>query len=80
MTGIELLTLIPGSFELLGIYLLGRKVRFGFISNLIAGVLWITYSLYTGQAIGLLMVCGIGLILNTKGFRQWQKNQESKEH
>ena len=67
----EWITWIAAVFELSGIYLLGVKRRIGFILNMIAGSMWITYSFMSGSAYGLVMICGVALILNTKGFIKW---------
>ena len=72
----EYLTWIAAVFELSGIYLLGVKKRIGFILNMIAGSMWITYSFMTGSAYGLVLICSVALILNTKGFRGWGKSKE----
>lgn len=69
----EILSIIAAAFELLGLFLLGKKNRIGFISNIVAGSLWITYTLISKNAIGLLFVCSIALFLNLKGFRNWKK-------
>jgi len=69
---IELLTLIPGFLELTGLYLLGKKNRYGFLFNIIAGILWIAYSIYTMTTFGLLIVCGTALYLNVKGYLNWK--------
>jgi hypothetical protein len=57
------------------LYLLGKKNRIGFISGIIAGTCWISYSLISQSAYGLIIVCGLGLFLNTKGFINWTKNK-----
>ena len=72
----EALTIVAAIFELTGIYMLGKKKRIGFILNMIAGVQWITYSMITHSAYGLIMICSIALILNTKGFINWRKNND----
>lgn len=73
----EFLTLLAAAFELTGVYCLGQKVRTGFLCNIIGGILWISYSLLSLSAFGLLGVCSVGLVLNTKGFRNWGKNNKA---
>jgi len=75
----EWLTWIAAVFELSGIYLLGVKRRIGFILNMIAGSLWITYSFMSGSAYGLVMICGVALILNTEGFRKWGRLEKENQ-
>lgn len=70
---IEILSFIAAIFELLGIFLLGNKVKYGFISNIIGGICWIFYSFISGNAYGLIVVCSVALLLNTKGFIKWKK-------
>jgi hypothetical protein len=78
MNKIEILTIFAAIFELAGIYLLGKKYRLGFISNMIGSVFWITYTVITGNAIGLIMICGVAFILNTKGFWYWDKKDKEE--
>ena len=69
----EWITLLASICELIGIYLLGKKNKLGFISNILGDILWIIYTLVTGNAIGIMLVCTIALILNTKGYRKWKR-------
>ena len=75
----ELLTWIAAVFELTGIYLLGKHKRLGFILNIISGIIWISYSLISGSAYGLVMICSVAFILNIKGFINWGNKNEAKK-
>lgn len=70
---IEILGFIASGFELGQLYFLGKKNKYGFISGAIGGACWITYSLTSQSAYGLLVVCSIGIFLNIKGFINWTK-------
>ena len=72
---IEILSIVAAIFELLGLYLLGKANRFGFLVNLIGNASWIIYSIVTKSAIGLIIVCSVALILNSKGFINWSKKK-----
>tara|TARA_Y100000310_G_C20314501_1_gene637781 strand:- start:30 stop:248 length:219 start_codon:yes stop_codon:yes gene_type:complete len=70
---INWLTFIPAIFELLGVKLLGDKKKLGFISSAIGNVLWIIYVFISNSTYGLLLVCGIAIFLNIRGFIKWRK-------
>lgn len=72
----EILSILASIFELSGIYLLSIKNRIGFLLNMLAGVLWVTYVLTTHNAIGLIFVCSVAFIINCRGFRNWNKSKE----
>lgn len=69
---IEILSVIASIFELSGIYLLSTKKRFGFLLNMLGAVCWISYSFISHNAIGLILVCSCGLVINFNGFRKWR--------
>ncbi len=64
---------LAASCELVGTVLLSERSRWGFISHLCGGILWITYSLITHSAFGLVMVCSVSIVLNLRGFIRWCK-------
>ena len=67
----ELVGLIAGALELLGLWLLGNKQRLGFLVSLSGNILWITFVLVSKQSWGLLLVCPVALILNLRGWKKW---------
>jgi nicotinamide riboside transporter PnuC len=73
---IEVLTVIAAIAEIGGIYFLGQKQKIGFVLGSISGVLWIAYTLITGNAIGLLVVCSVTMVLNGRGFFKWKKEEK----
>lgn len=62
--------------ELFAIYLIGKKNKNGFLFGLIGNILWITYSLLTYSAFGLIFISTIAFTLNIKGFRLWKQKKE----
>lgn len=71
----EWLSIVASVIELLGLYLVSRKNKFGFLVNMIAGLSWILYTLLTGHAIGLLFVCSVALVINFRGYCFWNKTE-----
>lgn len=69
----EAITIIAAIFELLGIYLLGKKQKVGFILGTISCVLWIVYVAITHHTLGLLLICGFAIVLNYRGYHHWKK-------
>jgi len=69
----NLLSFIPAVFELFGLFLIGNKLKVGFLFNIAGGILWILYALYTKSAYGLILVCSIATILNIKGYDKWKR-------
>ena len=68
----EYLGFIAGFFELLALYLLGKKINWGFVCNIVGGILWISYVFLSKSTYGLLLVCSVAFILNCKGFINWK--------
>ena len=71
---IELLGIFAAITELLGLYLLGKKISIGFLINLIGNVSWILYAICSKHTYGLLLVCSVAFVLNIKGYLTWSKN------
>ena len=69
--------IIAGIFELLAIWLVGSKNRFGFIAGLVCNGLWITYVLKSGQTYGLLIVVIPAIGLNIRGWIKWSQKRRS---
>ena len=64
---------IAGVFELLGIWLIGNKNRFGFLLNLIGCALWIVIAINVPAARGILLVAIPALFINVVNFIKWGK-------
>jgi len=69
----EWLSFVAAAFELTAIFLLGKKIRVGWLIALGGSVSWIVYSLLTHSAFGLIMVCSIAFFLNIKGYFNWKQ-------
>ena len=72
MNKIEYIGFLASIAELTAIYLLGKRSCIGFVSNIIGGLLWITYALISQSAFGLIFVCSAALFLNVKGYLNWK--------
>lgn len=68
----EALGIYAGIFELIGLWLVGSKNKFGFILAMIGNIFWITFSLITGSAFGLIIVCSSAFILNLRAYSKWK--------
>lgn len=61
--------------SLLAVYLMGNKNRFGFISYMLANVLWIYLGVFKMQSYGITI--GIFfLAMNLRGSLKWKKKQD----
>jgi len=63
---------IAAFFELLGLYLIGRKLWIGFASNIISGVLWLIAVFINNQMFGLLLVVLPAILINIINIRKWR--------
>jgi len=70
----ELVGIFASIFELMGILLITKKNKYGFLSFILGNILWIIYSVVTGNAIGLIFVCSVAFFLNIRGYKMWGKN------
>jgi nicotinamide riboside transporter PnuC len=69
----EIIGIVAAIFELAAVYLVGQKDKKGFLVGIIGNILWITYSLLTFSAFGLILVCSLVFILNIRGYILWTK-------
>ena len=58
----------------LGIYLIGKKQRFGFIANAIGSAAGLVYRVMT-DSVAIIILNVLLIILNTKGFFTWKNSQ-----
>lgn len=70
----ELIGIAAGILELLAVYLVGIKNKYGFIAGILGNILWITFVILTKGSYGLLVVSPVAFILNIKGYYYWSKN------
>jgi len=71
---IEYLGLFAGLMELLQLYLIGLKMKSGFICGVVAGICWIIFTIKASSAFGLLIICPLSLYLNARNYRLWAKD------
>ena len=69
---------IAGLLELTGLYIVGNKNRWGFIINILCGLSWIIYVTISGHTYGLLIVVCPALIINTRNFIKWTKENKNE--
>ncbi len=72
--------LLAGLFELLALWLLGRKQKIGFLLGAVCNVLWMVYVLSTGHTYGLLLVVVPAFAINLKNFNKWRSDETNKKH
>ena len=70
---IEIVGVTAALFELLAVYLLGKKNPLGFISGTCGNILWITYVVNAQNTYGLVIVCVVAFYLNIKGYLNWTR-------
>lgn len=73
LTSMEALGIYAGLFELVGLWLVGSRRKLGFILSMIGNVFWVTFSLITHTAFGLIIVCTAAFILNARAYNKWRK-------
>lgn len=59
--------------SLLAVYLIGNKNRIGFVSYVIANVLWIYLGIFKMQSWGISIGNVFFLMMNFRGFLKWEK-------
>jgi hypothetical protein len=67
--------ILAGVFELIGMYLVGNKNRYGFILSFCCCGVWIAYAL-THHVYGLLFPTIPGLLLAIRNYRKWRPKKE----
>jgi len=64
---------LAGIFELIGLYVIGVKNKYGFLINILGNVAWIYVALTTG-VYGLLLVVCPAIVLNTTNYVKWHRS------
>jgi len=68
---------VAGVCELLHLYLVGEKNRYGFLVGVVCDVLWIIVALMNPEiAGGLLLVVVPALFLNIRNFLKWGREKQ----
>ncbi len=76
---LSLVSWFAGACELTGLWVIGFKNKWGFILNMIGGVAWIAVAVFGLPATGLLLVVIPALILNTRNFFKWRRQEGINE-
>ena len=61
--------------SLFAVYLIGNKNRLGFISYILANVLWIYLGVFKMQSFGISVGNVFFLMMNLRGFLKWKKDK-----
>lgn len=61
--------------SLLAVYLIGNKNRIGFISYILANVLWIYLGIFRMQSFGISIGNVFFLIMNVRGYLKWKETK-----
>jgi len=67
--------ILAGILELIGIWLIGKKMWQGFLIFIVGAVIWI-YIGITHELYGLIIVCGCATFLNIKNIKKWRKDDK----
>lgn len=63
---------IAALLDLLQLYLLGLKNKYGFVVGAMANIAWITYMFLSNSTYGLLLITIPAFILNIINFYKWK--------
>jgi hypothetical protein len=63
--------------SLLAVYLIGNKNRIGFISYILANVLWIYLGIFQMQSFGISIGNIFFLIMNLRGYLKWKETKST---
>jgi len=67
---------IAGILELCGLYIVGNKNKIGFLVNIVCGLCWISYVIFSMSTYGFLIVVIPALVINTRNFIKWYKEDK----
>ena len=66
---------LAGALELIGIWVIGNKNKNGYIIFIACGICWMAYTIVTKSTFGLWMVIIPSIILNTRNYKKWKKEE-----
>lgn len=69
---IESINIIASIFDIVQIYLLSHKNRWGFVFGILSGALWVLYVFLTNSAYGILLITPISCYFGWFGFKNWK--------
>jgi len=70
-----MLSWIAGGIELLAIWVVGNKNKWGFVIHLVGGSLWTYIGITNPEVRGLLVVTLPALVINIRNFIKWKKTE-----
>lgn len=70
---------IAMGLSLLAVYLLGNKNKLGFISFIIANLLWVILGFSLINSLGIAIGNLVFLIMNIRGYLSWNKTAEHEK-
>lgn len=73
------MSFVAGILTLVGVYLVGDKNKYGFIIALASNIVWIAYSMSTGEAPGVILECAPLTVINARNFYKWHKEEKKKK-
>jgi len=65
---------IAGILELIALYVVGCKNKFGFVLNVVVGAFWISHVCLSKGSYGLLIVVVPAIFINLFNYLKWKKN------
>lgn len=68
---------LAAAFELIGSWLVGNKMKAGFILLFFGCSVWIYVALRVPEARGLLLVVVPALLINIRNYRRWWKQERN---
>jgi len=75
----KMIDYIAGALELLGLWKVGNKNKWGFIISIFAKLLWIAVA-FTTKVYGILVIAVPSLIVCLRGFYKWNKEDNVQSH
>lgn len=67
---------LASAAELLGLWMIGGKKKFGFLVSVIGNLIWIAVALLGLPATGLLLVVIPAMFINVRNFIRWEKQEK----
>lgn len=66
------------SLNLLSVYLLGNKNKWGFLTFISANIVWLFLGTLFISSYGIVVGNAIFLVMNSRGFAKWNQNKKVK--
>ncbi len=67
---------LASAAELLGLWMIGNKIKFGFLISIIGNLIWVAVAVLGLPATGLLLVVIPAMFINIRNFIRWRKQEE----